>query len=54
MEVNHPKGVDPAHLLIELAKREEEEGLVLLSQAEVEGEADVFAVTLGKYIITSV
>ena len=32
VEVNHPKGVHPAHLLIELAEKEEEEGLVLLSQ----------------------
>lgn len=44
MELNHPKGVHPAHLLTELAEKEEEEGLVLLSQKwkrleEVEREA---------------
>ena len=47
MELNHPKGVHPAHLLTELAEKEEEEGLVLLSQVvevekmeEVEGEQE--------------
>ena len=55
MEVDHHKSRHPPCLHVE--QTQEEEGLISLSQAEVEGkaeEADAFDVTLWKYIIISI